>query len=72
LRLPRQAFVRFVASGVPSGPFYFICSSINTIAACRCLDLDTLIHGKRAAGRPKNFEAIAELETLREERDRMS
>ena len=34
---------------------------------CRCLDLDTLIHVKRAAGRPKDFEAIAELEALREE-----
>lgn len=34
---------------------------------CLCLDLDTLIHVKRAAGRPKDFEAIAELEALREE-----
>ena len=36
---------------------------------CLCLDLDTLIHVKRAAGRPKDFEAIAELEALREERE---
>jgi len=35
---------------------------------CLCLDLDTLIHVKRAAGRPKDLEAIAELEALREER----
>lgn len=35
-----------------------------------CLDLDTLIDLKRAAGRPKDFQAIAELEALREERDR--
>jgi hypothetical protein len=35
---------------------------------CRCIDLDSLIHVKRAAGRPKDFEAIAELEALREER----
>lgn len=35
---------------------------------CACLDLDTLIHVKRAAGRPKDFESIAELEALREER----
>jgi len=34
----------------------------------RCLDLDMLIHVKRAAGRPKDLEAIAELEALREER----
>ncbi len=34
---------------------------------CLCLDLETLIHTKRAAGRPRDFEAIAELEALREE-----
>jgi len=32
---------------------------------CRVLDLDTLIKTKRAAGRPKDFEFIAELEILR-------
>ena len=31
---------------------------------CLCLDLETLIHVKRAAGRPKDFEAIAELELI--------
>ncbi len=30
----------------------------------RCLDLESLIRAKRAAGRPKDFEAIAELETI--------
>ncbi len=35
---------------------------------CRCLDLDTLIHTKRAAGRPKDFDSIAELEAIRDER----
>lgn len=30
----------------------------------RCLDLETLIRVKRAAGRPKDFEAIAELEQI--------
>lgn len=35
---------------------------------CKCLDLDRLIEAKRAAGRPKDLEAIAELESLREER----
>jgi predicted nucleotidyltransferase len=35
---------------------------------CRCLGLDALIRVKRAAGRPKDFEAIAELEALRQER----
>jgi hypothetical protein len=33
----------------------------------RCVDLPTLIKLKRAAGRPKDLEAIAELEALREE-----
>jgi predicted nucleotidyltransferase len=36
---------------------------------CRCLDLPMLIRTKRAAGRPKDFEAIAELEALLEERE---
>ena len=35
---------------------------------CRYLTLDKLIAVKRAAGRPKDFEAIAELELIREER----
>ena len=33
---------------------------------CRILDLETLIRTKRAAGRPKDFEVLAELEALRE------
>ena len=35
---------------------------------CRCVTLDCLIHLKRAAGRVKDLEAIAELEALRDER----
>jgi hypothetical protein len=35
---------------------------------CLCLDLPKLIEVKRAAGRPKDFEAIAELEALLQER----
>jgi len=35
--------------------------------ACRCVTLDCLIRLKRAAGRPRDLEAIAELEALREE-----
>lgn len=31
---------------------------------CRVLDLETLISTKRAAGRPKDFEALAELELI--------
>ena len=37
---------------------------------CRCLSLDRLIAVKRAAGRAKDFEAIAELEAIVEERRR--
>lgn len=36
---------------------------------CRVVSLKKLIELKRAAGRPKDFEAIAELESLAEERD---
>lgn len=32
---------------------------------CRCLSLNQLIRVKRAAGRPKDLEAIAELEAIR-------
>jgi hypothetical protein len=32
-----------------------------------CLDLPGLIRAKRAAGRPRDLETIAELEALREE-----
>ena len=35
---------------------------------CRFVDLETLIRLKRAAGRPKDLERIAELEALRAER----
>lgn len=35
---------------------------------CRVVDLPTLIAAKRAAGRPKDLEVIAELEALLEER----
>ena len=35
---------------------------------CRCVTLDHLIHLKRAAGRVKDLEVIAELEALRDER----
>jgi predicted nucleotidyltransferase len=37
---------------------------------CRFVTLEKLIHLKRAAGRPKDLEAIAELQALLEERQR--
>lgn len=36
---------------------------------CLCLGIEWLIKVKRAAGRPKDFEAIAELEAILEERE---
>ena len=35
---------------------------------CLCLSLSQLIRAKRAAGRPKDLEALAELEAIEEER----
>ena len=34
---------------------------------CRLVSLETLIETKRAAGRPKDFESLAELELLRDQ-----
>lgn len=39
-------------------------------ARCRCVTLRKLIQLKRAAGRPRDLNAIAELEALLEERER--
>lgn len=47
-------------------------SLINVFGeSCRCLDLPALIQVKRAAGRPRDLEALAELEALLEERWRL-
>lgn len=37
---------------------------------CLCLGLERLIHVKRAAGRPRDLDAVAELEAILEERSR--
>jgi predicted nucleotidyltransferase len=37
---------------------------------CRCLSLRQLIRAKRAAGRPRDLDALAELEAIEEERRR--
>jgi hypothetical protein len=37
---------------------------------CALIDLDTLIRSKRAAGRPKDFESLAELESIRDRKRR--
>lgn len=55
---------------IPGGPSYADLAA-HTIevdlfgSRCRCLDLSALIRTKVAAGRPKDLEAIAELEALR-------
>ena len=36
--------------------------------SCRVLDLETLIATKKAAGRPEDFDAIAELKVIRDRR----
>jgi predicted nucleotidyltransferase len=38
-------------------------------APCKCLDLETLIAVKKAAGRRKDLDAVKELEALKQERD---
>jgi hypothetical protein len=57
---------------VGGGDYDALLASTSLINAfdveCRCLNLDRLIEVKRAAGRPKDFEAVAELEAIREER----
>ena len=57
---------------IPGGGTYtdLVASSIELrlfAGTCKCLSLDQLIRAKRAAGRPKDLEALAELEALREE-----
>lgn len=36
---------------------------------CLCLDIETLIEVKRAAGRPKDLEVLAELAAIRDSKD---
>jgi hypothetical protein len=36
----------------------------------RFLDLEKLIEVKKAAGRPKDYESVAELEAIRDEREK--
>ena len=56
---------------VGGGGYDALLSSTSLIRAfdieCRCLNLDRLIEVKRAAGRPKDLEALAELEAIRDE-----
>lgn len=55
---------------IPGGDYdQLIAHTIQVVVfgrRCRCLDLDALIEVKRAAGRPKDLEALGELEALRD------
>lgn len=57
---------------VGGGGYDALMASTEVIRAfgveCRLLNLDRLIEVKRAAGRPKDFEAIAELQAIRAQR----
>jgi hypothetical protein len=57
---------------IPGGGTYadLVGSSVELrifAGATKCLSLEQLIRAKRAAGRPKDLEALAELEALRDE-----
>lgn len=57
---------------IPGGGAYrdLLAASVELLlfsGRTRCLSLEQLIRAKRAAGRPKDLEALAELEALREE-----
>lgn len=62
-----------IGEAAGGGTYDGLCSHTETRQVlgveCRFVDLDTLIRLKRAAGRPKDLERIAELETLRSQRD---
>jgi hypothetical protein len=64
--------IDFLGEIVGGGTYEMLLPDTDIISVfgieCRCLGLDRLIQVKRAAGRPKDLEAIAELEAIREER----
>jgi hypothetical protein len=51
-------------------PYSFELRAFDVV--CRCVTLEGLIQLKRAAGRPKDLETLAELQALLEERDSRS
>lgn len=63
-----------VLGEIPGGGTYTDLASGATFievfgVRCLCLSLKQLIRAKRAAGRPKDIDAIAELEAIHEEDD---
>lgn len=68
--------VDFMGEVTGGGTFEELISHTDEVEAfgirCRCVTLERLIQLKRAAGRPKDFETIAELQALLEERRKKS
>jgi len=63
--------VDFLGEVAGGGTYEQLVESASTLPLfgdeCRCLNLTQLIRTKRAAGRPKDLEAIAELQALLQE-----
>lgn len=70
-RSPPRELAPHSRSAVSSVNDNLLSDAINLNVAgveCLCLSLERLIQVKRAAGRPRDFEAIAEQEAIQEER----
>jgi len=67
-------FIDLFGEVVGGGTYDYLESRSDTFeiygSTVRVVSLETLIELKRAAARPKDYEVIAELEALREERDK--
>jgi predicted nucleotidyltransferase len=72
----RAGAIDFLGEIVGGGTYESLLSDAEAVCVfgveCLCLGLERLIQVKRAAGRPKDLEAIAELEAIRDERRRDS
>ena len=68
--VPELGWLDLLGEIVGGGTYEDLLSHSITVEAfgssCRVLDLETLIRTKKMAGRPKDLEAIAELESFRE------
>jgi hypothetical protein len=64
-------FIDLLGEITGGGGYDALLPHIDTVAmfgfSVQCLNLEWLIRTKRAAGRPKDLEAIAELEIIRDE-----
>ena len=66
--------IDFLGEIVGGGGYHALVPDSDTLTLfgieCRCLSLECLIQVKRAAGRVKDLEALAELEAIADERRR--